>query len=105
MLLLSVTEKIVNPIGGFCRVFGNVPYFYFIIHLSLLRFLNIALALMAGLPLKSDGSPIVWQVQRFGISLWAVYLIWIAVVLLLYYPCRWYGNYKLTHKRWWLPYI
>ena len=105
MLLLSFTEKTVSPFAGFCRVYGNVPYFYFIIHLSLLRLLNIGLALMAGLPLKSDGSPIVWQVQGFGIPLWAVYLCWITVVLLLYYPCRWYGHYKQTHKEWWLSYV
>jgi uncharacterized membrane protein len=105
MILLSFTEKTVSPFAGFCKVYGNVPYFYFIIHLSLLRFFNIVLALMAGLPLKSDGSPIVWQVQGFGIALWAVYLFWIAVVLLLYYPCRWYGHYKQIHRHWWLSYV
>jgi uncharacterized membrane protein len=105
MLLLSFTEKAVNPFAGFCRVYGNVPYFYFIIHLTLLRILNIILALMSGLTLKSDGSPIVWQVEGFGIPLWEVYFIWIAVVLLLYYPCRRYGNYKRTHKQRWLSFI
>jgi uncharacterized membrane protein len=105
LLLLSFTEKSTDPFAGFCRVYGNVPYFYFIAHLSLLRFLNIGLALLSGLPLKSDGSPIVWQVQGFGLPLWAVYLFWITVVLILYYPCRWYGNYKRTHRQWWLSYI
>jgi len=105
MLLLSFTEKTVNPFAGFCGVYGNVPYFYFIIHLSLLRFLNIGLALMSGLPMKSDGSPIVWQIQGFGRPLWEVYLFWIAVVSMLYYPCRWYGNYKRTHRQSWLSFI
>jgi uncharacterized membrane protein len=105
MLLMSFTEKTVSPFSGFCRVYGNVPYFYFIIHLSLLRLLNMGLALMSGLQMKSDGSPIVWQVQGFGIPLWEVYVFWIAVVLLLYYPCRWYGGYKRTHNQWWLSFI
>jgi len=105
MLLLSFTEKMANPFAGFCRVYGNVPYFYFIIHLSLLRFLNIVLALQSGLPMKSDGSPIVWQVKDFGQPLWAVYVYWIVVVLILYYPCRWYGNYKRNHMQWWLSFI
>jgi uncharacterized membrane protein len=105
MLLLSFTEKAANPFAGFCRLYGNVPYFYFIIHLSLLRFLNMGLAFMSGLPMKSDGSPIVWQVQGFGKPLWEVYLCWIAVVLLLYYPCRWYGHYKRTHGQWWLSFV
>ena len=105
MLLLSLTEKTDHAMAGFCRVYGNTPYFYFIIHLSLLRVLNIGLALMSGLPMKSDGSPIVWQVQGFGIPLWAVYICWISVVLILYYPCRWYGHYKRTHNQCWLSYI
>jgi len=102
---LSFTEKTAGPFAGFCRVYGKVPYFYFILHLSLLRLLNIGLALMSGLPLKTDRSPIVWQVEGFGLPLWAVYLFWIAVVMLLYFPCRWYGNYKQTSRTWWLSYI
>jgi len=105
MILLSFTEKTAGPFAGFCRVYGKVPYFYFILHLSLLRLLNIGLAIMSGLPLKSDGSPIVWQVEGFGLPLWVVYLFWIAVVMLLYFPCRWYGNYKQSNRTWWLSYI
>ncbi len=40
-----------------------------------------------------------------GVSLSAIYLIWIAVVIILYKPCVWYGKYKATHKQWWLKYI
>ena len=105
MVLLSFTEKAGNRLAEFCRVYGNVPYIYFIVHLSLLRVINMVLALLSGLPMKSDGSPIVWQVQGFGIPLWEVYLFWISVVLLLYFPCRWYGNYKRTHSQWWLSYV
>jgi len=105
MILLSFTEKTAGPFADFCRVYGKVPYFYFILHLSLLRLLNIGLALMSGLPLKTDRSPIVWQVEGFGLPLWAVYLFWIAVVMLLYFPCRWYGNYKQSNRTWWLSYI
>jgi uncharacterized membrane protein len=105
MLLLSFTEKTVDRVTGFCRVYGNVPYFYFIIHLTLLRLLNIILALISGLKLKSDGSPIVWQVKGFGIPLWEVYIIWIGVVLFLFYPCRRYGHYKRTHTQWWLSFV
>jgi hypothetical protein len=42
-----------------------------------------------------------------GIPLWAVYLIWISVVIALYKPCLWYGKYKAANKNkhWWLRYI
>ncbi|MCO5945422.1 DUF1624 domain-containing protein [Mucilaginibacter flavidus] len=105
MVLLSFTEKAGNRLAEFCRVYGNVPYFYFIVHLSIIRLLNMILVLISGLPIKSDGSPIVWQVQGFGIPLWEVYLFWIGVVSILYFPCRRYGNYKRTHSQWWLSYV
>lgn len=105
MILLSITEKISNRFTAVCEVYGNTPYFYFILHLCLLRVINIVLILIEGIPMKSSGSPLVWQAQGFGHPLWAVYLFWIAVVAILYYPCKWYGNYKRTHGYWWLSYI
>jgi len=105
MILLSIAEKINNRATAVCEVYGNVPYFYFILHLCLLRVINILLILLEGLPMKSPGSPLVWQAPGFGHPLWAVYLFWIGVVALLYYPCKWYGNYKRTHGSWWLSFV
>jgi uncharacterized membrane protein len=105
LVLLSLAEKMGNRFTEVCRVYGNVPYFYFIVHFTLLRLINILFILIEGIPMQSSGSPLVWQAQGFGHPLWTVYLIWIAVVVLLYYPCRWYGNYKRTHGYWWLSYI
>jgi uncharacterized membrane protein len=105
MILLSVVEKISNRITAIFEVYGNVPYFYFIVHLCLLRVINILLILLQGIPMKSDGSPLVWQAPGFGVSLWIVYLFWIAVVVLLYYPCKWYGKYKRENRQWWLSFV
>jgi uncharacterized membrane protein len=105
MILLAFVEKTSNRITAFCEVYGNVPYFYFILHLCLLRVINILLILLEGLPMKSSGSPLVWQAADFGHSLWIVYLFWMAVVTLLYYPCKWYGKYKRTHGQWWLSFV
>lgn len=106
MILLSMAENISNRFTAICRVYGNVPYFYFILHFCLLRVMNVALILIEGVPMKSSSElPLVWQADGFGHPLWAVYLFWIAVVALMYYPCKWYGNYKRTHGYWWLSYV
>ena len=107
LVLLAMIEKISNRFTEVCRVYGNVPYFYFIGHFCLLRLINIFLILMEGVPVKSTSDlPLVWQADGFaGYSLWAVYLFWIAVVAIMYYPCKWYGNYKRTHEHWWLSYV
>jgi hypothetical protein len=46
------------------------------------------------------------SLKGFGFDLWAVYLIWILVVVALYPLCRWYNNYRTNHKeKWWLSYF
>jgi len=85
MILLSFVERLNNRLTAVCQVYGNVPYFYFIVHLCVLRLINIILILAQGLPTKSDVVP-VWQVSNFGYPLWAVYLFWILVVALLFFP-------------------
>jgi uncharacterized membrane protein len=105
LLLLSLIENTVNRVTTFCAVYGNVPYFYFLAHLFLLRVMNILLILGSGLEMKSDGNPLVWQAQGFGYPLWMVYLFWVFVICTLYFPCKWYGNYKKMHRQWWLSYL
>ncbi|MBS1526051.1 MAG: DUF1624 domain-containing protein [Bacteroidetes bacterium] len=105
MLLLAWGEKFNNRLTAFFEVYGNVPYFYFIGHLCLLRLMNVLLIALKGLPFKSDGNPFVWQALGFGFPLWAVYLFWLFVVAAMYFPCKWYGTYKRTHQRWWLSYV
>jgi uncharacterized membrane protein len=105
MLLLAMAERFNNRVTAFFEVYGNVPYFYFIGHLCLLRLMNILLIALKGLPFKSDGNPFVWQAQGFGFPLWAVYLFWLFVVAAFYFPCKWYSNYKRSHRQWWLSYL
>jgi len=105
LILLALIEKTANRFTAFCAVYGNVPYFYFLVHLGLLRAMNILLILGSGLPMKSDGSPLVWQALGFGYPLWLVYIYWGFVVLALYLPCKWYGTYKKMHRQWWLSYV
>jgi len=105
LVLLALVDRIQNRWTGFCTVYGNVPYFYFIAHLLLLRLMNVGLIAGSGLGFQSDGNPLVWQAKGFGYPLWMCYLYWIFVVLALYLPCKWYGNYKRTHRKWWLFYV
>jgi len=105
LIFLSAAEKTSNWFSSVCEVYGNVPYFYFVMHLTVIRIINVALVIVAGIPIKFQGFPLVWQAAGFGYPLWAVYLFWPLVFIMLYFPCKWYGKYKRTHKQWWLSYI
>ncbi|MBE9585414.1 DUF1624 domain-containing protein [Mucilaginibacter sp. JRF] len=97
-LLLAAFE---NAENGFTRImvlFGRVPMFYYILHLYLLRLM----AFIAYLIVKTanNGTP-----PKDGASLYFVYLMWALAIFILYFPCRWYMKYKMTHKQWWLSYL
>jgi hypothetical protein len=86
-------------------VYGQVPMFYYILHLFLIHTLAYGFALWQG----GDGSFLSLDVQSFpawyGTNLAGVYLAWLVVVALLYVPCRWYAALKARRKDWWLGYI
>jgi uncharacterized membrane protein len=103
ILVLAFTEHAKNKVANFLMVYGNVPFFYYICHWYLIRILNTITFLMQGFRLKQ--LPGFDPPAAYGYSLAIVYLIWLMVVLLLYYPCRWYGRYKMQHKHWWLSYL
>ena len=41
----------------------------------------------------------------YGQGLPAMYLTWIAIIALLYFPCAWFAEYRRQHKTWWLSYL
>jgi hypothetical protein len=38
-------------------------------------------------------------------NLWRTYLVWAGVVLVLYWPCKWFANMKWRRSDWWLSYV
>ncbi|MEO6150954.1 MAG: hypothetical protein ABIN95_02185, partial [Mucilaginibacter sp.] len=103
LLLLTVFEHIQNRFTNIVVVFGRVPFFYYILHLYLLHSASVivqAILLPGGAPKQRLPGGAVE-----GFSLPGVYAVWLLAVLILYFPCRWYMMYKMTHKQWWLSYL
>lgn len=108
-LILAFAEQIQGKLLSFVSVYGKVPLFYFVVHFFLIHIIMIAIMLMQGFSWSqmdfasgSFGRP---KGVESGLSLGIIYLIWIAVVLVLYKPCIWYGKFKASHSNWWLKYI
>jgi uncharacterized membrane protein len=91
--------------------YGRVPLFYFVLHLALIHALAIAVCYARyGTAHWMFESP---SLDRYpfttppgwGYSLPIVYAVWIAVVGLLYLPCRWYASIKARRRHWWFSYL
>jgi uncharacterized membrane protein len=108
-LILALGEVMNNRLTNIASVYGKTPLFYFIVHFYLIHISMIGLMFLQGFGWReldfasgTFGRP---MGAPSGLNLWAVYVVWIVVVLALYKPCLWFGQYKATHKQWWLKYI
>jgi uncharacterized membrane protein len=107
-LILAFVER-ENRFTPIVSVYGKVPLFYFVLHFYIIHLLLLIILFFQGI----HWSEMAFATGTFGrpngiksgLPLWAIYLIWIALVTLLYIPCKRYGKYKLGHHYWWLRYL
>lgn len=105
MLLLGWLEKR-NITGEHLRVFGRVPLFFYVLHLYLIHWLAIGIAPLFHQPyLFLFHGGFFAEPDNYGHNLPFVYLMWITVVVILYFPCRWFAALKERRKDWWLSYL
>jgi len=110
LVVLALTEKVQNKLTAIFIVYGNVPFFYYVLHFYLLRIVNVVVFYLQGFGNKDivdpkHQNPFNFDPPHFGFSLGGVYIIWLCVIIALYFPCRWFSRYKKTHKQWWLSYL
>ncbi|WP_315816990.1 hypothetical protein [Paraflavitalea speifideaquila] len=109
LLLLAAAENWQGRLSGIVIKYGKVPLFYFLLHFYIIHLILLVILL---------AQRISWSQMEFatgtfgrpaniptGVPLWAIYLLWVGVVILLYKPCVWFGQYKATHNKWWLKYL
>lgn len=109
-LFLYLMENIKNRVTSFFIVFGRVPFFYYVLHILLIHILAIIGLIITGkdwhIMILESSSFRNGALSGYGYSLWVVYLVWIFVVAVLYYPSKKYMEYKIKHRtKWWLSYL
>lgn len=107
MIVLVLIENVQNRFTDFVKVYGRVPFFYYVIHFYLIHALSVVAFFASGYGKKDivSDTPFLFRPSQFGFDLWVVYLVWIVIILLLYPLCKWYNKYKSTHTQWWLSYL
>jgi uncharacterized membrane protein len=113
LMLLAALDRVrvadFNPL----RVFGRVPMFYYLVHFYLIHALAIVIgglyygnwtfffttppSLFGKFP--ADAPP------DYGYGLGAVYAVWAGLVIALYWPCKWYMQFKQRSRAAWTSYL
>ena len=109
-LILANTEKLKGKAVDFFCTFGRVPFFYYILHIYLIHLLAMLFAQLTGFGwinmILTSWITYMPGLKGYGVSLWAVYAIWMGIIFFLYPICKKYDTYKQNHKdKWWLSYL
>ena len=103
ILVIPLIENARGRVAGWLRVFGEVPFFFYILHIPLIHLAAVIISyvrtpastwwLFANHPMMPPDVP-----PGYRWSLPLLYLVWAIVVVLLYIACRWYAKLKAESK-------
>ncbi len=107
LILLYLFERYPSAIFYPLKIFGQVPLFFYILHLWLIHLAAIVFALpkygyqAVTIPYFIGSL----KPENYGYDLHHVYLFWILILAILYPSCYWFNQYKAKHKFWWLKFL
>ncbi len=105
LLLLPSLERWRGRAAEVLVIFGRVPFLFYVLHIALIHigsliWNKLTLGRWQFHYLNSQPWP-----EGYEPQLWPTYLVWLIVVSLLYWPCKWFVGYRKTHSHWWLSYV
>jgi len=109
ILFLAWAGKAKSKLTAIITVYGRVPFLYYVVHFYLLHLICTILFFARGHSV-AEGLHSGQLVPNFvipgeGYSLLFVYVMWLLVVASMYPLCKWFSEYKKTHRQWWLSYL
>jgi uncharacterized membrane protein len=106
--LLPLAERAHGWFARALSIVGRVPMFYYLLHIPLIHLAALFVMLLREGQIHSDWyatAPYTFlpPEHRWGLPL--LYLVWALVVVILYFPCRWFAGLKTRRRDPWLRYI
>ena len=108
-VLLPLLDRMEGPVARVFQTYGRVPFFVYVAHILLAHLLMVAVGMAMGHPFAlfqnvlPNPQPLIDVGWGFGLGV--VYLVWIAVLVVLYPLCVWFGRLKERRRSWWLSYL
>ena len=97
LMLLACFEHARGAFARLLATFGQVPFFYYVVHIYLIH----GLAVAAGFAMTGT----LTTTPAIGLSLAGIYSVWLLVLVMLYPICRWFAELKERGSGWWWSYL
>ena len=97
LMLLASFEHSRGAFARLLATFGQVPFFYYVVHIFLIH----GLAAATGLAMTGT----LTRTPSIGLSLAGIYLVWLLMLVLLYPICSWFAELKESGRGGWWSYL
>jgi uncharacterized membrane protein len=111
LITLALFENLRGWLANFFIAFGQVPFFFYIVHIYFIHLLALILAEITGFGWEVMIVTSGWvnfnpPMTGYGVNLFWTYMVWAFVVLTLYPLCIRFGKLKHSRKdQWWWSYL
>jgi hypothetical protein len=110
LIVMPFLENAQGRVARWLSVFGQVPFFYYVLHIPLIHLVAVLISLVrtpestgwliANHPLMPPDVP-----PGYRWSLPLLYLVTLIVVTALYFPCRWFARKKSEARSGWMRFL
>lgn len=107
---IPALERASGVLAHGITIFGRVPFFYYVLHIPVIHLFALGVSyarlgkitpwLFANHPMDVPPAP-----EGYIWSLPLLYGVFALVILILYFPCRWFADLKRRRREWWLKYL
>jgi uncharacterized membrane protein len=110
LIVLSFAERWQGRVARMLTTFGKVPMFYYLLHIPIIHLAACVVSLVregrvnpwlfGNHPLAPPPVP-----EGYMWSLGLLYLVFVACIVVLYFPCRWYAGVRARSRSKFLSYL
>jgi uncharacterized membrane protein len=104
-IVCAFVDRLYAPVRNVLTTFGRAPLAFYVAHFYLIHVLAILLGVTQGFAAEQFFTRYRYFPAGYGVDLPGVYLVWIAVVVMVYPLCRWVTAVKARRQDWWLSYV
>jgi len=103
--LMPLLERWRGRVAQVFEIFGRVPFFYYVLHVPLIHACaRVWYWLAFDAPTMTLFDKSTWP-AAYHPNLLRAYAVWAILVIVLYWPCRWFMNVRRRRTDWWLSYL